>query len=1402
MKTNPLHQQIKGKELTQSQLLIWSGQQLHPNVPLYNSPFIFEFNSVIEEHSFQSAFQKLIDQTDALRTIFVDVKGIPQQIVLPQLALLLKILDWSEKKINTTEVETWAMEKGQQMLDISQQCFQSFLIKISNEKYVWYINQHHLITDGWSITVLFKQMMKLYQSALTNELQAVDTLPQFRDYQQFERSFVESDKGRQNQNFWNDKVADAPAPPRLYGQINSTAITASTRIRMSLGMERSNRLRELAADPKLRHFTKDLTLFNFFTTLTYAYVFRVSNQAQIAIGVPTHNRTTPDFKKTVGLFIELFPLIARIEEEETFATLLKKARTAGNVFMTNAKQGSSSAAMSKGFNVILNYINTGFDAVEGIPTKTKWLHPNHIDPSHHLRLEVHDFDQNGNFQIDFDFNSGAILEDQQDKAIQHFTKLLDAFLADPYQSVAAVDLLSENEKQQLLSFGNANQPFEKPNKTILDVFQEQVNKRKSETAVVFENESIAYLELDQKSNQLAHFLQKKGVVPQSYVGIFMERSVDLIVGILGILKAGAAYLPLDDSYPKERLIYMLDDSETSVVLTQHTLANKIDDFKGQVILFDKQAELIHQEHTTPLSTSIRPNGLAYLLYTSGSTGRPKGSKVTHGNVTELVKNLYQSIYRSYSERLKVALVAPVVFDPSVQQIFGALLQGHTLYIVPDCDRKDGVRLQRFFAKNNIQISDGTPAHLRLLMQSTDVSYLPKHLIIGGEAMSAVLIKRFKKHFKWTTTTITNIYGVAECCVDSTAFHIPLNDPITSTSEMPIGQPLTTERVYILNKKNQIQPIGTPGELCIGGNGIGQGYHQLDELTEARFVPDPFVQGEQIYKTGDLAKFLPDGNIQFLGRQDKQVKVRGYRIELGEIEHQLRAFKKKNEAPLIFDMPLPNVKRCKKCLLSEHHPKTTFDENGICNTCNKFDVFKEQSTQYFKTITDLENLMVRAKENKKSEYDCMLLYSGGKDSSYVLYRLVEMGLKVLAFTFDNGFISKAAFENIKRQTTKLGVESIIRQTERMDDIFIESLQSDSTVCSGCFKSLTAISTLLAEEKGINVIFTGLSRGQIFDTKLAGLYQQGIFEVNEIERQLMLFRQMFHAAQDRTNQLLELDLSNVPFEKMHFIDFFRYDTVSVPNIRAYLKTRDSFWQQPKDTGFCSSNCLMNDIGICVHSQNKGYHNYEAPLSWDVRLGVSTREEVLPEVQAPVNEKQVKQVLKRIGFFEKEIKEAFVVDRKDEHGDTYLCAYFIANHQLTITEIRSYLTEVLPKYMIPAHFIQIEKTPLTSHGKVDYSALPLPDASRPNMEVGYVAPQTEFEEILSDIWSSVLQKEEIGIHDNFLEIGGNSLSAIRIMARANEAFELDISLNKIFELMTIAKLGKHIEEVITELLEQVEE
>lgn len=335
--------------------------------------------------------------------------------------------------------------------------------------------------------------------------------------------------------------------------------------------------------------------------------------------------------------------------------------------------------------------------------------------------------------------------------------------------------------------------------------------------------------------------------------------------------------------------------------------------------------------------------------------------------------------------------------------------------------------------------------------------------------------------------------------------------------------------------------------------------------------------------------------------------------------------------------------CTRCATTSDYPNVTFNENGVCSICIKFDKYKDEVMKYFKPSSEFKSIVNKCKNAKGGKYDCVLLYSGGKDSSYVLYKLVEEGLNILAFTFDNGFISDEAFDNINRITKKMGVDSIILKHENMNEIFVEDLKVNSTVCTGCFKVLTCMSTKIAIENNIPLVVNGLSRGQIFETKLKDLYDDGIYDVNEIENFVKLFRKMYHKTNDELSRLIGIDISDDEIDSVEFIDYYRYDDVAISDIKKYLKEVDEFWRTPRDTGFCSSNCIINDVGVYMHIKEKKYHNYCGPLNCDYRLGISERQEVIDDLKVNISEEKVEKILKGIGF--KDIEDNAII------FDTYI-------------------------------------------------------------------------------------------------------------------------------------------------------
>lgn len=911
------------------------------------------------------------------------------------------------------------------------------------------------------------------------------------------------------------------------------------------------------------------------------------------------------------------------------------------------------------------------------------------------------------------------------------------------------------------------------NKTIIDLFTTQVEKESSRVAIVDSRNSITFKKLDETSNQVANYLLANGCQKEDIVVIHLDKSIESIISILGVLKVGATYLVLETDYPNQRLNSIINDCKPSIIITSNEINLKISNSDNLILHFED-----HKNYKKLLSHSLSQNAdsLAYLIYTSGSTGKPKGVKISHGNVINLIEGLNEKIFRGKTNQ-RLALLAPLTFDASVQQLFSSLCLGNTLVLCPDLVKKDPKLLIDFFNKNQINVSDGTPSHLKMLNTIKGATIFLDQFLIGGEILSIDVMNKFYSLYHKSNVEVFNVYGVAECCVDSTCYKIN-KEIINELGFIPIGKPLKGTRIFILDENNSIVPDGVKGEIYIGGSGIGKGYINNNTLTSKKFN---LYNQDLIYKTGDIGRKLQDGNIQFIGRMDRQINLRGHRIELEEIEKRIQNYQE-NISPNITSSEV-----CNNCLLDDTYPNVTIT-NGICNICQDFKSNKSLIMEYFKTPDDFKTILKKAQKQKNSEYDCMLLYSGGKDSTYVLYKLVQLGLKVLTFTFDNGFISKTAFDNIQRITTGLDVDNITMATKNMNEIFVESLQNDKTVCSGCFRGLTSLSTRLAKEKGINMIITGLSRGQIIDTKLSRFYDIGVYDEKEIENRLLIHRKFYHAINDKTSKLIGGTIDESSLDEIYFIDYFRYDEVSTKKIREYLAKNDNLWKTPKDVGFCSTNCKMNDVGISIHKKAKGFHNYAKPLSWEVRLNSISRAEGKKEIDVVPNENNVNDILDSIGFKlnnseKRDIKDVIVIAKNNNIQEKELVAFFTATNLILIENLRNYLSKYLADYMIPTKIFQLEKFPLNKNGKIDTAAL---KAEKFNSYTFKIKPVnlrlTELEKRVISIWEEVLGIENVSMSSNFINLGGDSLMATILISTIEQEFKINLSVTEAFVLPTV--------------------
>ena len=687
----------------------------------------------------------------------------------------------------------------------------------------------------------------------------------------------------------------------------------------------------------------------------------------------------------------------------------------------------------------------------------------------------------------------------------------------------------------------------------------------------------------------------------------------------------------------------------------------------------------------------------------------------------------------------------------------------------------------------------TPSHLNLLKDYELQESKVQTLIVGGEDFPVELAKEMQGKMG-NLTRIFNEYGPTEATVGCIVHEFdPKKDDQAS---VPIGLPISRMQGFILDSQQNPVPIGVPGELYLSGKGVALGYVNREELTQDAFTSLAQLQGERAYKTGDLVRINPENQMEYLGRVDKQVKIGGVRIEPGEIESLLARHPGLQMAVVEVQQnqiqhSAQDIQYCVNCGLPSNYPGAYYDEAGVCNLCNSFESYQRQARQYFRGTEELRALFEEIKSTQQSEYDCLVLLSGGKDSSYALARLVEMDLKVLAFTLDNGYISEQAKANIRRVVDTLGVDHIFGETSAMNEIFVDSLKRHSNVCNGCFKTIYTLSTKIALDKGIPYIVTGLSRGQFFETRLTEeLFREKEVDVSKIDQTILEARKAYHKVNDAVCQLLDVSMfaDDSVFEKVKFLDFYRYTDVSLEEMMVYLEEKLP-WKRPTDTGR-STNCLINQVGIYIHKKERGYNNYAFPYSWDVRIGHKTRDEALYEINEPIEEKEVRKILEEIGYTE--VLEKFTTQKS-------LTAFYTASEEVEEQEVKAYLAEHLPAAMIPTRFVPLEEIPLTANGKIDRETLRKwgQEAEEAQPE-DLTEPETEIEELVHPIWAEILKLDRIGTHQDFIALGGTSLSAIRIMARINENLGVELPLVSIFENSTIASLSTHIEDRILELMD----
>ena len=862
--------------LTHPQKRIWYIEKIYPNTSLYNVGGPIRIKGAIDFSLLEESINIFIKKNEGLRLRFIEENGELKQFVSNYKRVKLDFVDFSKAENPEEEFNKWVEKEARKPFVIENERFFYFaMFKISDNDNGYLAKFHHIISDGWSINIMTEQICDTYVKLLSGEEINDDLEQSYIEYILNEKKYLLSDRFLKNKFFWNEKFK---VLPDIFLNKSSDAIEGKRKT-FELESEFSSKIKNFAVDNKY-------SLNTFFVTLYLVYLCKTTQQKDIVIGTPVLNRSGKKEKSMFGMFTSTMPFRFAINDELSIIDTIIKVNEQFMEYYFNQKYPydllvKDLELKKKGydnlFNTCINYYNTKLNSeLNGLPIENEEFYNGHQIYS--MQLVIKDWSDSGSLTLDFDYKINDYSDEQIDDIYARLMNLANQVIMNPFEKIGNLDLLSDNEREKLLYQFNATEIEYPKNKTIYQFFEQQVKMTPDNVAIYFNNNELTYRELNERANQLARYLALKGVREETIVGLLTAHSIETVIGILAILKAGGAYLPIDPTYPDDRICYMLKDSGSGILLTNIELPESIV-FCGKVINLDNQS--IYSGDASNLDCINKPNDLVYVIYTSGSTGKPKGTMIEHQGLINYIWWAKKMYIRNEDEVFP--LYSSLAFDLTVTSIFTPLISGNKIIVYNDnCDEEEYV-LYRIMKENKATVIKLTPSHLSLLKDMNYRNSSVRRFIVGGEDLKVSLAKDIHESFSGNVE-IFNEYGPTETVVGCMIHKYDYESDIRIS--VPIGVPADNVQIYILDKNLKPVPANTVGEMYISGDGIARGYLNRPELTWEKFIDNPFTSGRRMYKTGDLARSLNNGKIEYVGRVDQQVKVHGYRIELGEIEKYL------------------------------------------------------------------------------------------------------------------------------------------------------------------------------------------------------------------------------------------------------------------------------------------------------------------------------------------------------------------------------------------------------------------------------------------------------------------------------------------------------------------------------------
>lgn len=1451
-----------GFALSHAQERLWFLDQLGLVGRAYNMAMTLSFEGTLDVRALERSFAELVRRHEILRTRIEAIGGQPVQVIDPPGSFGVHMRDLSGlppsersqilAQLQAAEADhSFDLERGP--------LFRASLVKLSEQQHVLLLSMHHVVSDGWSLGIMNRELSALYQAYSQGKVSPLRDLPiQYADFAAWQRQSLRGDALNGLLQYWRERLDGAPPLLHLPTDRPRPAVDSYRGAEFTFELPAS----AVAALGELGR-QQGATLFMAVLALFQVVLSRWSGEEDIVVGAPVAGRRSREVEGLIGFFVNTLVFRTQVCEDLTFKEFLKRVKdvTLGAYahqdlpFEVLVKELRPDRELTSQpiFQVALALQNYPEERLE-LPGLTWTWSPLDLPTTHFdLTLFLHERPDglSGTFEYATDLFDEATIA----RMASHLVTLLEAVVVAPDRPMTSLSMLSASEQHQLLVQWNETD-VPQTAECVHELFSAQAHRTPDVVALTHYSRRLTYAELEKRANQLAYFLQKSGVGPDVIVGLCLERSPEAVIGLLGVLKAGGAYLPLDPGHPDDRLSFILNDAGAQLLLTRANPSGRWARFAGRVVDLDAIVEELRGFPAEAPRSGVAADNLAYVIYTSGSTGTPKGVMIEHRGLSNYVSWALQAYKADSGDAIPIS--SPLAFDATGTSLYCALLSGRTAVLVTEGEELDCLEaLLR--GPTHWSLIKVSPALLQVLGQRLQSATPPCRvdtIVVGGEALPAATVEIWRSI--WPEIRIINQYGPTETVIACSAYEIPAD--WKPPCPILIGRPNSNTRFYVLDARMRPVSIGVAGELFVGGAQVSRGYVNRPQLTAESFMEDPFTTG-RVYRTGDVVRYRPDGNLEYLGRRDHQVKVRGYRVELGEVEAALAQHPAVKQVVVIAREDVPGDRRLVAYVVGDRRAAS--------------DVLKAATPEELRAqmVSEWETVHENTYEANPSAGPSFV----GWNSSYTGQSIPEPEMRewltctveriralkpkrVLEIGCGVGLVlqhvapnceayvgtdfSRSALEQLRRWCSQHEELAHVQLLERSatDLADLDAASFDTIILNSVVQYFPDIEYLVSVLEGAvrllrrgGSIFLGDIRhygllatfhsavqlGKAAANVRVGQLKSRIARAIEQEKELVIDPRFFLDLPGRIPRIGDVRVELKRGWSENELTRYRYDvTIRAGEVRAAEIICEKREWRTNESVATFQNALQRSPAVLwknVPDQRLAREAaaYRLIRQVDEAMDVGTLRRQINQLNVEqVHPQEIWDWASENGY------EALLSPGEEGCIDALITAGDLTclpcgtgsselsgqpwrayandplesgfRHQL-IPVLREFLKNRLPEYMVPTAWIVLKELPLNANGKVDRRALPAPHG-RPEEMGEYVAPRTDLERSICEIWAQLLQVDQVGVMDNFFELGGHSLHGMKLIAKLQERFGVRLPVIAVFQSPTVEKLAEAIEGVRT--------